>query len=466
VDWMARRPVAIGIALGADRLVAALPAPRGAPGEGWVRPLGPESDVAAAFGELVDRVGPRAAILHVALLPPLAEVRHLVLPRLGDDVLRRVLRRDAARYFLTGAAPVVVGGDPLPGRRRGAGPVFAAAAPQAVVDAVVSAAEAVGWSVATIVPAESAWGAAACAIWRELTRGAGTVIVPGQGRTHVLQVRRGRLVGLRRTWGVDAATGHLVELVTQSPVAVLADDATRERIEAGLSGTGVRVLAAPATSDSISDPAIVAARYAARAVGPELLPDALLIARRRRVRRASAVLAACAATLLMGAAGLEYYGLGRELEAIAERRAAIRGGVEDALRVREVLTALDDRLSTLWALETTGPRWSEVLPILAAHLPRDAHLTALRAVGDSILLEGEASSAAAVFDALRAAPGIDGVRADAPIRRKAGAGGASVEQFVVALRLAPAPASVTASSGSATTRQVAFGAATSAGGAR
>ncbi|MFS8638472.1 MAG: hypothetical protein FWJ74_10315 [Gemmatimonadota bacterium] len=103
VDWMARRPVAIGIALGEDRLVAALPAPRGAPGEGWVRPLGPEADVAAAFGELVDRVGPRAAILHVALLPPLAEVRHLVLPRLGDDVLRRVLRRDAARYFLTDA---------------------------------------------------------------------------------------------------------------------------------------------------------------------------------------------------------------------------------------------------------------------------------------------------------------------------------------------------------------------------
>lgn len=528
VDGKARRPMAIGVALGADRLVAALPAGRGGAGECWVRPLGPGPgdrgaagavegagatrapaapprpapwpDLAVAFGELAERVGARAVALHVALLPPLAEVRHLVLPRLGDDALRHVLRRDAARYFLAGAGRVVVGGEPLSRRRRTAGPVCAAAAPEGVVDAVVAAAEAVGWRVATIVPAESAWAAAARAAWRELARGAGTVIVPGDGRTDVLCLRRGRLVALRRTRSIDEGVDDLAELVAEasaavgreratmgwpdaggggtggglggddagsddpaygaagaqgasddsaaSPVAVLADGATRERIEAVLAGLGLRVLPAAVASAEVA--ALLAALHAPRAAGPELLPDVLHVARRRRARRGAAILAASAVALLAGAAGLEYHGLGRELEVVAGRRAEIRAGVEEALRAREVLTALDDRLAALRAIEATGPRWSDVVPILAEHLPRGAHLVALRAVGDSVVLEGAASNAAAVFEALRAAPGIDGVRADAPIRREVGEGGAPVEWFAVALRLAPA-------SGAAATDGVADG---------
>ena len=96
--WRAR----IGIALGADRLVAALP-------RGRTLETPDVADLRQTFKELRARCGRVRATVDVALVPPLVEVRTVALPPLREDERQRVLARDARRYFVGLSDPVVVG---------------------------------------------------------------------------------------------------------------------------------------------------------------------------------------------------------------------------------------------------------------------------------------------------------------------------------------------------------------------
>ncbi|MGH7689241.1 MAG: hypothetical protein ACREN3_06525, partial [Gemmatimonadaceae bacterium] len=75
----------------------------------------------ATLNDLRRAVGvARGGRLAVALLPPLVEVRRLLLPPLRDAEVTQLLTRNSGRYFVNARGPQVVG---ALGRPDGAGPV-------------------------------------------------------------------------------------------------------------------------------------------------------------------------------------------------------------------------------------------------------------------------------------------------------------------------------------------------------
>jgi hypothetical protein len=408
------RGTGIGVALAPDRICVAVPARRGEEGDAWCQPLDPAGVSAGGWPELQEvltelreRPGSAAGSLHVALLPPLVQARRIELPPLARAELRGVLTRDAARYFLGAREAQVVGVEPLETRKGAASPVFAAAAPERLVQAVLSAAREAGWTVAAVVPAYAAWAAAAVASRPELRRGAGTAVVRAGALIEVVHLREGRPVLVRRFPGAADPGEALARADDGAPVVQLDPDAS----------------------------ALLAARFAPRAPGPVLLPESVHAARRGSSRRLTASLVAAAAACLVVAAGLELWGAGRELAAVQARRGELRESVATVVRARGMVDGMSARFARLDALEAGTPRWSVVLSTLAHHLPADAHLTSVRAAGDSLLLEGKARRALGVMEALQKTPGIAQVRPVAPIRRELHESGPTVEHFVLSAHL-------------------------------
>jgi len=399
---------AVGIALAPDRVATI----------SWSRPLSPRVPGAAEWDdlrlgliELKEQLGLERPRAFVALLPPLAQARVVELPRLTVAEYTRVLSRDAARYFVTGRDPQLAAGQPLESRGSPVR-VLAATAPRDLIDAVVTALEASGWRVESIVPAAAAWLAAAGA-----AAGAGrgrrdrvAIVVPAGDAIEVLHVEAGRLASLRRIPGSSGS----------------ADDVTAALTDLG------------STVQRLSDPTASAAVGVWDAIGPQLLPERCLVERRHRATRLGVRLSAAALVLVVAAAGLDWWGARRDLATVAARRASIRGDVAVALARQDTVDALLARHAGLARADREAQRWSEVLADFSQYLPRDAYLAAFRGRGDSVGLEGVAQRAAAVFAALQRAPHVAGVRADAPIRQEASLrpGALPVERFAVTARLA------------------------------
>src|SRR2546428_1540977 len=148
---------AVGIALAPDRVATI----------SWSRPLSPRVPGAAEWDdlrlgliELKEQLGLERPRAFVVLRPPSAQARVVQLPSLTVAEYTRVLSRDAARYFVTGRDPQLAAGQPLESRGSPVR-VLAATAPRDLIDAVVTALEASGWHVESIVPAAAAWLAAA-----------------------------------------------------------------------------------------------------------------------------------------------------------------------------------------------------------------------------------------------------------------------------------------------------------------
>ena len=395
----------IGIAVAADRIATAT----------WSRPLTPRAlgagewdDLRTALVELRESLALRAPRAAIALLPPLAQARLLELPPLRPAEYRRILSRDAARYFPTGDVAQVAAGEPLAARgpRRSLPRVLAAVAASDLIEALVRTVEAAGWQLGSIVPAEVAW-------LQRLRGEVAALVVPAGTLVAVLRVAGGVPVALRRV----RRPLHEAPRVVREVIAELERD-----------GAAVQVL-----DDALS----AAAAGAVSAPGPQLLPDRVVVERRRRVNRRVIQLSAAALALLLAAAGLDLWGARRELAAVASRRAAIREEVAAALARQDTLESLVARHAALERAGGAAVRWSEVLTDFSDYLPRDAHLIAFRGRADSVGLEGIARRAAGVFEALRRAPRVAGVRADAPIRQETSqSGGPPVERFAVAARLA------------------------------
>jgi hypothetical protein len=459
-----RRPVAVGVALGADTLVAVVEGRArgddGVAGAFRSRPLDPPEsggwpDLAVAFAELAESVGEGGGHVNVALLPPLVEVRHIALPALREEELRHVLARDAARYFPGAREPQVIGFELAPGLGRRTAPLLTAAAPAWLVEAIYAAAERAGWGIGRIVPAHSAWVAGAILLAPELRRGAGVLAVLGANRVEVLRLEHGRLEGCRRlpTYeDPERLSGALADVITASngsgtkdaalprtarPTALVGTRELRAAVSDRLAAAKQVLIDTSRAEPLFDSPPAIAARFARHVGGPDLLPERVYAAARRRARRIVALLTATALLVLAGAVALERWGVERELAAVGAGRVEIRDAVGEAIRVREVIAALDERLAALAALETTSPRWSEVIAIVGESLPKEAHLVSFRAQGDTLFLEGVAPHAATVFEALQRSPWIAAVRASAPIQREIRQGQPPVERFVAAALLLP-----------------------------
>ncbi len=418
----AERVTRIGLALGGERTVAWF--------GGQPRLLSP--DLPTAMEELRALAGARPATLHVALLPPMVEIKRIEFPPLRRAEVEAVLARDGSRYFLAAAEPRVVSAE-----RVDRTAVIAAAAPAEAVEQLHREARRIGWRIGTVVPAHGAWVASTR---RQPGPRASWCLLAPCGRTHeLLIVRNGRLTMTRRlrAEASGATAARVAEAVSGiGPLVVIGSRAHQGELLSDLGNRGIEVLQLSGAVPEGS-PEELAARFAGASTFLELGPASARTVAARRVQRLARAMFAAAAALGLAAAGLEWWGTARELDRVIAVRAQHRRQVAEALAVRAGLDGWEARLRLLRGAEMGAVRWSMMLAELADHLPADAHITSMRATADSILLEGEAGQATASFEALGAITGLRGVRALAPIRQETPDSGPSREQFVLGAALRP-----------------------------
>ena len=437
---MSRSGPGIGICISADR-VTATPG-RGAPGRtGWSAELhAPEGtswpSLEAALSALAAVTDGESRALYVALAAPLIELRTIALPPLDEEALHLLLSRHAGRYFLGARGPQVVGAlrEEAATRSTGASdgstarPVMVAAAAARLVTAIETAAHASGWQVAAIVPLEAAVAAAVG------SRDGGelcVLAVQGADTMDVLDVAAGSLRGVRRLRGGAADSALLTQLTAGKRTHVVG--ATDAALAATLADRG---LSAARGTDASEELARVAARGAPLAAGPILASDDLRATRAARQARLARWLWGAAAALLVATAGLEWWGVSRELAAVDAERALLRPTLGTTLVGRSTVETAYRRLGELQATEHDAPQWSRVVAALASDLPEGSFMTTFRGRGDSLVIDGLAERAAGVFESLERTPIFAGARSAAPVRREIQDGGTALEHFTIALRLA------------------------------
>ncbi len=433
------RDEVLGVALTPDHVVAAAETVPTL----WERELalngggnGARDALGMALRDAARASGFTAPALAVVLLPPLAETRTVALPPLREEDRNRFLQRNAPRYFV-GARGTQVIGTTLAGAPPTKGAtthVLATAAARQLVDDVHGGSALAGCDVRTVVPAEAAWAAAAVAIWPSFARGPATVVIAQDARADVLTLRDGALIGVRRFRGAgDAAT---IASCASGPTGVFGTPDAARAMTGALAAAGVRVVR-PDTRwvDVAARPDALAARFAPVAAGPEIRSEEMREREQAVVRRVAWTVLAVAGAVLLLSAFVHYQGVRRELAHVRAERAALRSQVEASLVGRSSVDAAYRQIAALAAASRAAPRWSVVLADLTTQLSDDASLTAFRARGDSIFIDGMATQAAPVFDELARVPGVTGVRATAPVRRESVEGQEPVEHFSLGAQL-------------------------------
>lgn len=374
------------------------------------------------------------ADLFVALLPPWVDVRMIDLPPLKPEEAEAVVRRDHARHFLGGEGSRVVGvredrPAPIGDEASGPPPAFAAAAQSALLDALVEAATSVGWRLQSIAPAHAAWLRAGLEV-ADGERTTASVVAVSAGTAHVLQVRGGAPVSLRR---VDPdAIGEVDAVRAGSPVAVVGDGEGVAAVVRRLDGAGVPVLRGRAEDDALA----LAARFSEKA-RPRLVPPALEARLRERGREQLVRRIGAAALLLLLAVGLHYLSLRRELASIQDERAALRPEVAPLVAARDSLYRLNEEVTAIGDVAGRSHGWTRALAEVAYLLPRETYLTSL--TGNEGLLEFEAAGqrAGEALEALRAATTLYDVRLVGLVERELENGETVVERFRLSARLEP-----------------------------
>jgi Tfp pilus assembly protein PilN len=139
--------------------------------------------------------------------------------------------------------------------------------------------------------------------------------------------------------------------------------------------------------------------------------------------------------LLLLAAGIELWGVKRQLAQVRAERERLRPEIASTLLGRSTVDATYRELTSLNAIERAAPHWSSVLVTLSESVPEDAFLTAIRAREDSLIIDGMAPHAKKVFDAMQGTSGLLDVKASAPVRRETQDDGVSLEHFAIAARV-------------------------------
>ncbi len=457
----------VGLALSATELTAAWGAAGGrvqtvrvplasypVDGGGWPALVAGLAEVARAAG--LDHGGDLA----VALLPPFVEVRRLELPPLSEGELLQLLARNGARYFLGARGPQVVGVT-VPARRArregpGPAPVLAASAPARIVNALHSAALEAGWTVSSVGPAESAWAAAAAALWPAFARRSAQVVIHDEERTTLLEMNGGHLTNVRLfragAVDVDLIAAAIAESAAGGGARALGalGESGRDELRRALANRGVSAAVVPGVwGEHAGSPEVMAAAFAARSADPILSTESERVAQRARIVRATLGVAIAAAIVFVASAGVLLWGVERDLRQVRAERAAIRAQVSATLVGRSSVEDAYRRLAALAAAQRSAPHWAPVLADLSARVPDDAYLSALHVVGDSLTVDGLATSAARVFDALEQSPELTGVRAPAPVRREAQENSPPMERFTIAAQLRSPAAGATGRAGAA-----------------
>jgi Tfp pilus assembly protein PilN len=445
---MSTRGLRLGIAISADTVSAVVRGPAAVRvSVPWKLPENADdigSALTAAFLQVEDQVkaasgrGVVGATVVVGLLPPLVDARLVGLPPLRHSEALSVIRRDAARHFVGAAAPRVIAVR-VPGRTAASTtehpPVLAVSASVPLVEAVRRAAAVHRWHVAAIVPALSAWLSLAGEGRRSTDRALPLALIAAVGDTlHVSRLVSGHLTVLRRV-SVDS-TDELGSAIGPGPgrALVLAPDAVRQQVTQVLAASGWQALPGPAHATAES-----AAADFAQPNDLELVPLSLAVERGEQQRTLALRVAVAAALLLLGTGAVELWGVRRELNAVKDQRAELRPKVAPLLVARDSLNALEQRRDVVTGLTTRSPRWTPAIFDLALLLPEETHLTALRATGDTLVIEAVGSSAGEALEALRTAATLRDVKLEGVVDRELEAGATAQERFRIQARTKAAP---------------------------
>ncbi len=420
----------------------------------------------SALRELSRTLGVQGGRLDVALMPPLTEIRRLDLPPMGEAELRMLLSRNAARYFVGARSAQLVGTvSAADANANVSGGVMAAAAPLRLMAALHAAAQEAGWTVAAVSPAEGAWCAAAGTLWPAMSRGSSHVLVCGEDRTELLQLEQGRLTSVRRfragaedvalvaeAIGPDAAGAR----VSGSRVSACGASTPRKELARALAAAGLSVSSPPPEWAERADfPDQLAAEFAGPKAAPLLRSDATLATKKQIARQAILRTVAAAATMLLVASLLAFWGAKRQLAAVQADRAAIKPQISVTLVGRTSVETAYRQLAALAAAQRNATRWSSLLAGLSVHLQENSYLTSLRARDDSLLMEGVAVNAKRAFDSMVQTPGLANVHAAAPVRREVPSGGPAVERFTIGAVVTHPAAATNAAAPAAAAKKVA-----------
>ena len=447
-----KKRIRTGVALSTTALCAADIRLRGSAERAWRAPLvAPAADgaswpsLAAAFAELARTLGATNGTLAIALMPPLAEMRRLELPPLRDDELQRLIARAAPRYFVTARAggPQIVGASPAAKRTRGVpASVIATAASARLIATIRAAAAQSGWVIESIAPVESAWAAAAVALWPAFARQSAYAAIAHDDRTDVLQLENGRLVGVRR-FRAGAADAPMIADAVGAGARVGIAGLAHARRELASALAELRVSAQSPTDEwtfAAEADDVLAAHFAGSNVGPILRAEDAVAAARTEARKVVWWMTGATAALLALAAAVELWGAHHQLRLVQDERARLRPQIASTLIGRTTVDATSRNLATLGAIERTTPQWSSVITALSESVPDDAYFTAIRARQDSLVVDGLAEHAARVFDALASSSVLVDVKAAAPVRRELQDDGTPLDHFTIAARVAgPVP---------------------------
>lgn len=444
----AKKRIVTGVAISPTELCAADIRLRGNAEHAWRATLEPAPadgvswpSLVSALSSLASEIGATDGILSISLLPPLTEVRRLELPPLNEVELQRLLARNASRYFVNARGPQAVGAAPAGRRSRGApSPVVAASASARQVAMIRTAAQQAGWRVASVAPAESAWAGALLTMWPTLARQSAWGIVAQRERTDLMQFDGGRLVGVRRFRAGAADAAMIVDaLGPAARVGVIGAAAQRRELASALAGHGIT----PSTpsgegSHAAEQPELLAAHFAGREIGPVLRGEEAVVIERARAQRAAWIVVAAAIVILALSAGVELWGVHRQLAIVRAERERIRPQIASTMLGRTNVDATSRNLAALNAVDRNAPHWSVIITTLSQAITDDAYLTAIRARDDSLVVDGLAEHASRVFDALQRSKAVVDVKSAAPVRRELQEDGTALDHFTISARV-PSP---------------------------
>lgn len=396
----------------------------------------------------------------VALLPPLAEARVISLPPLADDEAELVLRRDAARHFFGAArGSVVVAVGP---HEAEVGGRLAALASQPLAETLLRVLRGRGYRPEELVAAQGGWaelgGAAEAGIVAAMVPGS----APGSLGLHILHLEGGTTVATRRVATgdpaalADALTGARAgeqarALVLKAPSAgpgggvgteagapALGANEEARRLAATLAASGWRIVEPPGGHDAATGAAPFGpASSGTRGFRLGFLPPSLMALHRERNRRQAVRLGVAAVLILLLAGAVHLWGAGAQLRAVERERAFLAEAVAPALAMRDSLDRMEERLASLRGLGEASHRWTFALVEIAMILPPEAHLTAFRAAGDTVAVEGSGGRAGDALAALRGSTSFREARMEGTIQRDLGEGGAAERYTLSALLAGP-----------------------------
>ena len=442
-----RRGMRIGIALGERSLTAVVVGRRGttrasapvALGEGGPPDAGPE--LRRGFGELKEALeasmggSTTGVTVHLAVLPPLADARLVPFPPMRRREVEAVLARDVSRYFLGGNRPRVVGvrlsggsGSPGGTTKETSMQVLAAAAPTALMEAARMALGEVGWGAGSFAAAHGGWLASAGESSGAPVRA--VVAVVGEV-AHLLRLEGTRVVGVRHLPADDPSA--VVAGMGDGPgtVLVLSSPPVFEELDRVLGRSGWVSARDPDGWAGAEESAAARAGLG----GLDLAPPSARRERRERVRRSAAALVGGALVLLAASAAGQLWGAHRELAAVQERRARIRGEVAPLLSSRDRLNELTAQAGSMEHLSRNSPAWNRTLVELAAVLPEHTFLTGFYASGDTVELRAVGARAGEAIQALREAGLFQEVRLQGSVERELAEGETVAERFRLWARL-------------------------------